>query len=72
MNNRMQDLIYEAEEYADNVENEDDINFHLEYTKKLIQLIVLECSIVASKHVLYSPWDGDVGDAIFDHFGMTL
>lgn len=43
MNERIQELAYEAEDYADSIVDQGG-EFHTAYTKKLAELIVRECA----------------------------
>lgn len=65
MNERIQKLALQAEDYADGIVDQGG-EFHESYTQKLAELIVRECAQVASDY------DGAhyVGDAIEQHFGV--
>ncbi len=65
MNERIQILAGQAEDYADGIVDQGG-EFHEAYTQKLAELIVRECARVASDY------DGAhyVGTAIEKHFGV--
>ena len=72
MNERIQELAYQAEDYADSIVDQGG-EFHQTYTKKLAELIVRECM----EQVWYSREDGINGnvsevikDRIKQHFGV--
>lgn len=59
MNELIQELAYQAEEYADSIVDAGG-EFHLAYTQKLAELIVREAATLA--------YDGPRG--ILEHFGV--
>jgi len=72
MNERIQELAYQAEDYADSIVDQGG-EFHQTYTKKLAELIVRECM----EQVWYSREvgiNGNVSEVIKDrikqHFGV--
>jgi hypothetical protein len=68
MNERIQALAYEAEDYSDGIVDQGG-EFHEAYTKKLAELIVRECADVCQGF-------GESGDGytcsyeILEHFGV--
>ena len=68
MNERIQELAYEAEDYADGIVDQGG-EFHPAYTQKLAELIVQECADVCQGF-------GESGDGytcsyeILEHFGV--
>lgn len=71
MNDRIQALAVEAEEYADTVVDQGG-EFHPAYTEKLAQLIVQEClDIISPYAVRMEDFDGGHPIAeIKEHFGV--
>jgi hypothetical protein len=65
MNERIQELAYEAEDYADGIVDQGG-EFHEAYTKKLAELIVQECVNVLHDNEL---WSRDVSHVLHEHFG---
>lgn len=51
MNERIQELAYEAEDYADSIVDAGG-EFHTAYTRKLAELIVRECMEVVNKRFM--------------------
>ena len=48
MNERIKELAYQAEDYADSIVDQGG-EFHQAYTQKLAELIVLECARIAAQ-----------------------
>lgn len=75
MNERIQELAYEAEDYADSIVDQGG-EFHPAYTEKLAELIVRECSNQCDlllDHKISSEWargTHDCSKAIRKHFGV--
>ena len=73
MNERIQELAYQAEDYADSIVDQGG-EFHQAYTKKLAELIVRECISVAQQqrdpaNLNYKPSERFVED-LQRHFGV--
>ena len=66
MNERIQALAVEAEDYADSIVDQGG-EFHKEYTRKLAELIVKETLQVARAGIEYG--DG-IEDAVYKYFGI--
>lgn len=64
MNERIQELAYQAEDYADSIVDQGG-EFHPAYTQKLAELIVRECANVAADHDAL-----DIYEEIREHFGV--
>jgi len=66
MNERIQELAYQAEDYADSIVDQGG-EFHPAYTRKLAELIVKECC-----NALYDNEMGGyrVEHCLKDHFGI--
>ena len=78
MNERIQELAYEAEEYADTMVDGGS-EFHLTFVKKFAELIVSECSQavleVPCYHIDYRAQIeeaviNDCARAVLEHFGV--
>lgn len=78
MNPRIQELAYEAEDYADSIVDQGG-EFHPAYTKKFAELIVAECvevcAGIAAVRAGYNDADGrdtaySCGDMIKEYFGV--
>jgi len=79
MNERIKNLVYEAEEYALDKANEHDGDEDYEYTfeddfqEKFAELIVRECADIAKHHVMNISTYADaefVNEQIKEHFGV--
>ena len=74
MNERIQELAYQAEDYADGIVDQGG-EFHITYTKKLAELIVKECANTVTDRCEMRG-EGDVKRAeyharrIKEHFGV--
>jgi hypothetical protein len=73
MNERIQELAYQAEDYADSIVDQGG-EFHVTYTKKFAELIVRQCMSVARgmrnpSNLNYKPSDRFV-DELRLHFGV--
>ena len=67
MNERIQELAYQAEDYADGIVDQGG-EFHQAYTRKFAELIVKECADICYNRE-YA--DGTrYGDEIIEHFGV--
>ena len=77
MNDQLQELAYQAEDYADSIVDQGG-EFHPAYTQKLAELIVRECEKVAKNPEWYgeSPSNGwrnpirHVCNVMKEHFGV--
>ena len=69
MNERIQILAGQAEDYADGIVDQGG-EFHQAYTQKLAELIISECAELATKH--YNGYDPIHGEDILEHFGVEL
>ena len=75
MNERIQELAYDAEEYADTMVDGGS-EFHPEFVKKFAELIVRECMEVCQGQATYDPIvlpykpSKQFADAIKKHFGV--
>jgi len=83
MNERIQELAYEAEDYADGIVDQGG-EFHKAYTQKFAKLIVAECARIARatpcpyeedevRQRLGHTWDMasvEAGSEIVKHFGV--
>ena len=68
MNQRIQELAIEAENYADGIVDQGG-EFHQTYTKKFAELIVRECSAIAAKNQA-EDMEWDISGIIKEHFGI--
>ena len=69
MNERIQALAYEAEDYSDGIVDQGG-EFHEAYTKKLAELIVQECGVALSPMLRDMISRGQAFDLIMKHFGV--
>lgn len=75
MNERIRELAYEAEDYADGIVDQGG-EFHQAYTQKLAKLIVRECANLCNKIYFERYPDAEdferseESDAIKQHFGV--
>ena len=75
MNERIQELAYQAEDYADGIADQGG-EFHPAYTQKLAELIAKECAKVARNTDLEDVEGGDsavlraASEAIENYFGV--
>ena len=68
MNERIQQLAWAAEDYADSIVDQGG-RFHQAYTRKLAELIVEECANVADENYIHRG-SRTCGLAIRLHFGV--
>ena len=66
MNERIQELAWEAEDYADSIVNQGG-GFHQAYTRKFAELIVKEC---ANRIDYWESRQGEHSDDFLKHFGV--
>ena len=66
MNERIQELAWEAEDYADSIVNQGG-GFHQAYTRKFAELIVKEC---ANRIDYWESRQGEHSDDLLKHFGV--
>jgi hypothetical protein len=70
MNERIQALAYEAEDYADGIVDQGG-EFHEAYTKKLAELIVRECQTRVEQYICDCGEIGSLPDTVIKkHFGV--
>ncbi len=72
MNERIQELAYQAEDYADNIVDQGG-EFHPAYTQKLAELIVREClNKIENEAAQYVEpvWAFELVNDIKEHFGV--
>jgi hypothetical protein len=69
MNELIQELSSEAEDYADSIVDQGG-EFHPAYTQKLAELIVKECLGACSKQA--ADWEGEYADAHNDGVGSCI
>lgn len=69
MNDRIQELAQEAEDYADSIVDQGG-EFHPVYTQKLAELIIKECAKVASRAENNDNEVRCIEDVITEHFGV--
>ena len=74
MNERIQELAWAAEDYAESIVDQGG-GFHQAYTRKFAELIVKECVKVCADRGthhdgLYSAWAVDCSKRIEKHFGV--
>ena len=69
MNERIQELAWEAEDYADSIVNQGG-GFHQAYTRKFAQLIVRECIECLKPLSRNHSMVGAAQDTIREHFGV--
>jgi hypothetical protein len=66
MNERIQELAYQAEDYAD-IMVDGGSEFHPVFVKKFAELIVQECMNVLHDNEL---WNRHISHALKEHFGV--
>ena len=69
MNERIQELADQAEDYADSIVDQGG-EFHPAYTQKLAELIVRECGVALSPMLRDMVSRGQAFDLIKQHFGI--
>lgn len=70
MNPRIQELAYEAEDYADSIVDQGG-EFHPAYTKKFAELLVRECAGACLHDDWEDPrWGRFYSNKIKEHFGV--
>jgi hypothetical protein len=69
MNERIQELAYEAEDYADGIVDQGG-EFHPAYTQRLAELIVQECGVALSPMLRDMVSRGQAYELIKQHFGV--
>ena len=68
MNERIQELAWEAEDYAESIVNQGG-GFHQAYTRKFAELLIEECANVADENYIHRG-SRTCGLAIRLHFGV--
>ena len=68
MNERIQELAWEAEDYAESIVDQGG-GFHQAYTRKFAELIIRECANVADENYIHRG-SRTCGLAIRLHFGV--
>jgi hypothetical protein len=70
MNERIQELAYEAEDYADGIVDQGG-EFHPAYTQRLAELIVRECQTRVEQYICDCGEIGSLPDTVIKkHFGV--
>jgi hypothetical protein len=75
MNERIKELAYEAEDYADSIVDQGG-EFHPAYTKKFAELIMEECRYVmdcnkgSDQHTEWNKALSETSNKILEHFGV--
>lgn len=69
MNERIQELAYQAEDYADSIVDQGG-EFHVTYTKKFAELIVQECVAMIKGYEFALGRKGELSKTMREYFGV--